>query len=96
LWDGRDEARVKGDEVASLIDCNDERCLRTRKKPTRHTRHSKISKGDVGTLLGACDDESKSEKADRVYVNFGEGKKRADFVKSELQFVNKYILQDNI
>jgi hypothetical protein len=85
------EGVLKGDEVASLIDCNDERCLRTRRKPTRHTRHSKISKGDVGTVLGACDDESKSDKADRVYVDFGEGKGRADFVKSELQLVNRVL-----
>ena len=75
------EGVLKGDEVASLMDCNDERRLRTRRKPTRHKRHSKISKGDVGTVLGACDDESKSDKADRVYVDFDEGKGRADFVK---------------
>ena len=99
LREGREEALplplagglLKGDEVASLIDCDDERCLRTRRRPTRQTRPSKISKGDVGTVLGACDDESKSDKADRVYVDFGEGKGRADFVKSELQLVNRVL-----
>ena len=100
LREGREEALplplagglLKGDEVASLIDCDDERCLRTRRRPTRQTRPSKISKGDVGTVLGACDDESKSDKADRVYVDLGEGKGRADFVKSELRLVNRVLV----
>ena len=80
---------LKGDQVASLIDWNEESSWRTRTQPTRH---SKISKGDVGTVLGACDDENKSDRADRVYVDFGEGKGRADFVKSELRLVNRVLV----
>jgi hypothetical protein len=36
-----------------------------------------IKKGDVGTVLGSCTDDSAADKADRVSVDFGEGKGRA-------------------
>jgi hypothetical protein len=43
-----------------------------------------ISKGDVGTVHGPCDDRTLADQADRMVVNF-EGKGRANFLKSQLE-----------
>ncbi len=46
-----------------------------------------ISKGDVGTVNGPCDDRTLPDQADRMVVNF-EGKGRANFLKWQLEHAN--------
>jgi hypothetical protein len=45
---------------------------------------NKISKGDVGTVTGPCDDMTLPDKADRMVVEF-EGQGRANFLKSQVE-----------
>jgi hypothetical protein len=48
--------------------------------------YQKIRKGDVGTVVGPCSDDSAATKAERVCVDFGAGKGRANYnSKSHLE-----------
>jgi hypothetical protein len=51
-----------------------------------HT-HTRISEGDVGTVTGPCSDETRADKENRVEVDFGKRKGRANFIaKLELEY----------
>ena len=41
--------------------------------------YNTISKGDVGTVVGPCSDDGAATKAERVCVDFGDGKGRANY-----------------
>lgn len=45
--------------------------------------HEKVSKGDIGTVVGPCAHESADDKAGRVHVDFGPGG-RFDFVAESM------------
>ena len=48
--------------------------------------YQKIRKGDVGTVVGPCSDDCATTKAERVCVDFGAGKGRANYkAKSHLE-----------
>jgi hypothetical protein len=42
--------------------------------------NNKVKKGDVGTVVGPCADESASDPSHRVCVDFGEDKGRANYL----------------
>ena len=42
--------------------------------------HGKVQKGDVGTVVGPCSDNAAADKADRVEVDFGDGKGRLNIL----------------
>ena len=46
--------------------------------------HEKVSKGDIGTIVGACNNESLTNPADRVNVDFGPGG-RFNFFANQLK-----------
>jgi hypothetical protein len=67
----------KGDRVKSLLDFQ---------FVGANAKNCKISKGDIGTVVGPCEEESIADKVDRVFVDFGADKGRCHFLaKSGLE-----------
>ena len=47
-------------------------------------QHNKVTKGDIGTVLGPCT-SAVADKADRILVDFGGEKGRVNIHKTEVQ-----------
>ena len=69
-------ARLAGENAECRADWRELEFLKVRGDRVRSLiEHNKVTKGDVGTVLGPCESTA-ADKADRILVDFGEEKGR--------------------